>query len=122
ALLPLDEGHLRDPSVLSLACRVAVKHDPDLDASFPERSPARVVVRLASGERLASSVTEPRGDPHLPLTWEELEAKFRKATEGTVAPDAQSQILDAVERLRSGDLLTLRAALRSVAQRHEAAA
>src|SRR5215813_8891830 len=104
ALLPIHEAHLREPAVLSLARRVSMKHDPDLDACFPERSPARVVVRLESGDRLSSPTTEPKGDPHLPLTWEELRGKFRMATAGTMTPDAQAQVLDAVEKFRGGDL------------------
>src|SRR5262249_6241278 len=99
----------------------SMKHDPDLDACFPERSPARVVVRLESGDRLSSPTTEPKGDPHLPLTWEELRGKFRMATAGTMTSDAQTHILDAVDMLRRGDLFPLRAALRSAARRHEAA-
>jgi 2-methylcitrate dehydratase PrpD len=60
--------------VARLARRVTVTADPELEARWPEHSPARVVVH--AGRRLESSVDDPRGHHHDPMTPDELRQKF----------------------------------------------
>ena len=62
------------PAVARLAKRVTVTADPELEARWPEHSPARVVVH--AGRRLESSVDDPRGHHHDPMTPDELRGKF----------------------------------------------
>ena len=116
ALLPMRTARLADRDVHGLARRITVRHDPQLDALFPVRSPARIVVRLATGAQLESPLTDPRGDPGRPLSWAELEAKFLTATAASLPAASQRTMLVAIERLRGGDLQPLRAALRSPAR------
>ena len=109
-LLPLDPADLGDAGVLEVAGKVSLHRDPDLEAQFPARSPARVEVTTARG-RIESPVTMPRGDPDDPLSWAELEAKFTAATRNTLTPTQQHKLTDAIDRLKHGDLGPLRAAL-----------
>lgn len=111
ALVPMQAHRLDDLRVVELARRVAVHHDLQIEALFPARSPASVTVTLRDGERLRSPVTDPRGDPATALSWQELEAKFLLATRPLLGPQRQDQLLQAVHRLRQGDLAPLRQAL-----------
>ncbi|MBJ7223533.1 MULTISPECIES: MmgE/PrpD family protein [unclassified Brenneria] len=110
ALLPLKPSQLRDPSLLQLAQRVTVHHDPEIEPLFPARSPSRVTVVLKDGQRLDSPVVDPRGDPIQPLSWEDLVAKFRQASAHTLGSQQQT-VLASLERFAQGDTAPLRQAL-----------
>jgi 2-methylcitrate dehydratase PrpD len=112
AFVPMDESSLRNPQVLDLAKRVTLVRHDDLDAAFPGKSAARVVLTDRTGRRFSSPTTEPLGDPDRPLSWLDLEEKFLQASRGTLAAERQREVLEAFERLRGGDLGPLRAALR----------
>lgn len=63
----LDEATLTsrlvsDPVVRDLAGRVSVRHDPLLDAGYPEGRPARVTVTLTDGSRRSAEIGRPRWD------------------------------------------------------------
>ncbi|MNS77497.1 MmgE/PrpD family protein [compost metagenome] len=102
ALVPLRAGYIDDAKVAALAERVRVLHEPDIEPLFPERSPARVTVILNDGRTLDSGVMDARGDPAMPLTWEDLERKLRVATRGILATDKQQALLDGMTALRKG--------------------
>jgi 2-methylcitrate dehydratase PrpD len=67
---------LRDPTVLSLAQRVAVYEEPAFTALTPARRPARVVLTYADGSQERTTVFGSKGDPDQPLTVTEMETKF----------------------------------------------
>jgi 2-methylcitrate dehydratase PrpD len=67
-------GYDYSPAVAQLARRVTVTADPELEARRPEHSPARVVVH--AGRRLESTVDDPHGHHHDPMTPDELGEKF----------------------------------------------
>ena len=112
ALVPMDVQLLNDNKVLAFARRVTLHHDTEIEQLFPARSPARVTVTLRGGVRLSSPVTDPRGDPSTPLSWEELQAKFLMATARALHPARQTEVLEAIRHLRDGDLAPLCVALR----------
>ena len=60
----------------------------------------RVTVALADGRALTQSVDSPKGDPENPLSWEEIEDKFRMMMAGT---DYQGQAEALMERVRRLD-------------------
>ncbi len=57
---------------------IAVAPDPALDADYPRCWPARVEVALASGQRLAHTVTAAPGEPDDPMPPDAVRAKFRR--------------------------------------------
>ncbi|MGI5421915.1 MmgE/PrpD family protein [Actinomadura luteofluorescens] len=64
-----------DGRVAEFARRVTVAADPAMDALWPARAPARVVIRTASESR-GATVSNPRGHHSRPVTREELRDKF----------------------------------------------
>ena len=110
SLLPLETAMLADAEVQSISRKVSLHRDPSIELRFPAESPARVVVTTAAG-RFESPVTTPRGDPDSPLSWAELETKFLIATRKLFTPAKQQEFLQAIDRLRAGELHDLRMAL-----------
>lgn len=101
ALQPLHPRHLDDADVADLAALIQVLHDDEIESLFPARSPARVVVTLLNGQRLASPLTDPRGDPARPLSWGELERKLNISTQAVLSPGQQQAVLDGMDGLRN---------------------
>jgi 2-methylcitrate dehydratase PrpD len=67
---------LADPAVRSLMQRVEVTADPVLSAGYPGQRAARVDIETAAGRRLSHFQPTRRGDPELPLSDADLDAKF----------------------------------------------
>ncbi|MEW6441940.1 MAG: MmgE/PrpD family protein [bacterium] len=88
----LREDRLRDPSLLELCTRVAVRYDEELNRAYPERTSTRVEVRLASGKRLVRQVEIPKGDPRDPLSEEEVSAKVRRFAARRDRPNVEEAI------------------------------
>jgi 2-methylcitrate dehydratase PrpD len=76
----------RDPRYLDLAAKVAVVHDPDCDAIFPNQFPARLRVFTRGGEVLEEMVAVNRGGPDNPLSADELVLKFTGNAVRALAP------------------------------------
>jgi 2-methylcitrate dehydratase PrpD len=81
-----------DPLVRRVLGRTEVVADPDLDALYPEKFPARVVIEMDDGTRHEASVMYPKGDPRNPLSAAELDAKFEDNA-GALVTDAEARAL-----------------------------
>lgn len=112
ALLPLDEKCLGRTDLTSLAEKVALEVDPDLDAAFPSQVPARVTIETG-GKRYQQSVTDPLGDPCNPLPRKGLLKKFGNLTGGRLNAQAQRDLLAAIDNVEAGSLDALIVALRN---------
>lgn len=112
-LLPLSDDALGRDDVSAFARKVRLVLDPALDSRFPAQTLTRVVVSC-DGRRYESPVTAPRGEASEPLSWSELEDKFRTASRFVATPAQQAEILAAVRRLRDGDAAPFLAALSQI--------
>ena len=90
---------LEDEAIGRLLPRVRVGLDKGLDMCYPQEWPARVRVLTADEEALEALVRTPKGDPENPLSWAELEAKFRDLALGTAYEGASEAIIAAVRGL-----------------------
>jgi 2-methylcitrate dehydratase PrpD len=87
-------GPLADPTLRATVRSVALSVDPTLDAAFPGRRGARVTVVTTDGRELTSLRPTRRGDPDLPLTDGELDAKFVELVGDTLGTDRARSLLD----------------------------
>lgn len=94
----LTEANLRDPELLTLAQKVQVSVDPELDRLFPEQTAIRVMLRTKH-EDLTATVEYPKGDPHNPLSDAELGAKFEWLTAEVLGPDKSTQLKRTIDHL-----------------------
>lgn len=110
ALLPLTENVLANDALAELAGKVTLSISPEFDAVFPGKTLARVTVTCGR-QRFVSPVTGPKGEATNPLSWAELETKFRTATRMSATAIQQDRILGSINDVRSGDLTALETCL-----------
>lgn len=75
-LSAFEPQRLNDPLTRDLVSRVSAHLDPEVDAGFPERRAARVIITLKDGRRFERLQPDRKGDPELPLSDTDLEGKL----------------------------------------------
>jgi 2-methylcitrate dehydratase PrpD len=84
--------------------------DAELNALYPEKFPARVVVKTKEGKRLEETQFYPKGDPKNPLSQAELEAKFRENARACLSQRQTERVLHMIEKIEhfnAGELAKL---------------
>lgn len=103
---------IEDRSVLHLAEKVSMRLGPDLKSTKAGR-PARVTVQLRDGRTLSRQVDAAKGGDIVPMTAEELRAKFHECAARAMTPTEAERLADAIGILDTApDLLSLTALLR----------
>ncbi|WP_270938371.1 MmgE/PrpD family protein [Falsiroseomonas oryzae] len=85
---------LRDPAIRALMPRIAVSLDPELADAYPQRRAARVRVTLRDGRALERFQPTRKGDPDLPLSDDDLSAKFLELAGPVTGGAAARDLLD----------------------------
>lgn len=94
-----EEARYTDPALLELVSRITVRHDPAMDARYPEGIPNRITLYLKDGRTLTEENTFPRGHARNPMSDEEVEAKFYVLTEWALPRARQDEVLQFVWNL-----------------------
>lgn len=109
------ERRLDDPRVRALMARIAVLHDPALDADYPAKRASRVAIETASGIHTLS-LDYPAGEPENPVEPEALCRKYEELARPVLGDDTDrvrdfvldlerqptlAPLLDALERRRA---------------------
>lgn len=92
---------VRDVQVLKLGERVQMRLDPNLKSSGPGGRPCRVTVRLKNGETYSHQAEYAKGGPEIPMTQDELKAKYMECAREAVSPSAAERILESLEGLHT---------------------
>lgn len=93
-LYDLERPAIDDPRFAEFVGKVSVIADPDLDALYPERWPARVRIVRHDGTALSHLVDAAYGDPTRPLSDADLLAKFLRLAGPVVGARAAATIAD----------------------------
>lgn len=102
-----DEDSIRDARTRALASTVLARAEPSIEARYPREWPAKVKVRLATGETFEAETAHPRGDPELPLSAAEVETKFRELAAYGGHTSAAPALLEWIRSLRAEDRVRL---------------
>jgi 2-methylcitrate dehydratase PrpD len=73
----LTERRMADPALMSLAKKVTVKPDDELNKMYPDKTASRMEILLTNGERLQGRVDIPKGDPRDPMEAGDIAEKVR---------------------------------------------
>jgi len=92
---------IQDHDAAKYASRVT--YEVEALPEFPDSFPARVVVKLASGETLESYVHHNLGSPGNPMSPVQYEEKFLTAVRGFLSPNSAQALLAAIRRLAEPD-------------------
>ena len=90
------EANLNDPQIHELMAKVRCVKDDSLEGPYPRRWPAWVEIRTIDNGVFYRRTEYPRGDPENPLSWDQLEAKFRDVTFPVISSSRQDQIIGAI--------------------------
>lgn len=78
---------LADEAVRALMARIAVHHDPALDADYPARRAARVEIATDAG-KLEARIEHPLGEPENPVTGGAIVAKYTELARPVLGGDS----------------------------------
>lgn len=95
------DSAVRDQNVLRLAERVQMRLDPNLKPRDEGSRPCRVTLRLTNGQTYSREVQHAKGGPEVPLTPNELKAKFTECARLAISASSAEQALEYVERLET---------------------
>lgn len=96
------EDLIADPKIMDFTKRIEVRIAPDLDARGPaQRDAVRLTLKTRSGEELCVAKDWRPGSPEDPMSRDDLEAKFRRLSQGRWPAEKVQALLDAVERLET---------------------
>lgn len=95
------EKWLRNPEVARLMRLCTLEAKPELTALFEKGArPAAVEVKTRRGT-FVREVLYPKGDPRNPMTWSDVERKFRSQAEPVIGSALADQIIDRTAALES---------------------
>lgn len=92
---------IRSPVIRGLAQRVTPKHDSGLRSLSKTMLPAVVEIRTKGGKEYTKRVDLVYGHPRNPMTWDDLEAKFRDCASFAAKPIPETGLDHVVEMIKT---------------------
>jgi 2-methylcitrate dehydratase len=96
----LETERVRRDDVQDLLARVDVNAAADLTEAYPERTEARVRIRLNDGRELHRAQADFEGSPTRPMSWDRVVQKFHWLGEPFADAALRAEIIDAVQRIK----------------------
>jgi 2-methylcitrate dehydratase PrpD len=95
---------IHDSKLLELMQRVECYSSPELDEYYPTEWRASASVRMFDGREFSAKVRYALGDPHNPLSWSQLEARFHELVAPVIVEERKrNEIIERVKDLDSLD-------------------
>ena len=92
---------VRDARVLKLLERIHLSVDKSLKASNEGGRPCRVTLRLRNGQTYSREVEHAKGSPEVPMTAEEIEAKFSDCAGRVLSKSLTRRVLENIRNLET---------------------
>ncbi|WP_372662821.1 MmgE/PrpD family protein [Amycolatopsis kentuckyensis] len=105
---------VRRADVQDLLSRVEVVADDELTAAYPERTSARVHVRLRDGRRFSREQSDFEGSPTRPMSWDRVTEKLHWLGESFADQALRERIIETVAHLDEVPVAELAGLLGSV--------
>ena len=90
---------LHHPQVRALMQKVDCYTSPELDDYYPAEWRASASLEMMDGKVLSANVRYALGDPHNPLSWEQLEGRFHELAAPVITERKRIKIIEKVKRL-----------------------
>jgi len=97
------DAAVRDANILKLAERVVMRADPSLTTDDPGGRPCRVTIRLKNGQSYSRYSEHAKGGAAIPLTDDELKAKFTECARIALSAGASERVLALIESVEKLD-------------------
>ncbi len=97
-----DVEYIKDPLVQRLIAATTVVLDPVFEERYPEHYSSAVELVMKDGSRYEAVIDDPKGDFRNPVTYEDVENKFRSLANRVYGePDRTEQIIAFVKKLEA---------------------
>ncbi len=91
---------IQHPTVRELMQKVDCYTSPELDNHYPAEWRASARITMDDGTEYSAQVRYALGDPHNPLSWEQLEARFHELVEPVIVDERRcEEIIERVSQL-----------------------
>jgi 2-methylcitrate dehydratase PrpD len=97
---------MSDPAIQAMLGQIDLSIDPAVDAEFPARRAAHVTITTKDGRQLTHYQPTRKGDPDLPLTDDELDAKFIELANPVLGNELTNSLLQKLWQLDEISLAT----------------
>jgi 2-methylcitrate dehydratase PrpD len=95
------DSAVRDPQVLALAEKIDMRVDNNLKAVNVGSRPCRLTVRLKNGQTHVREAQHAKGSPEVPMTEDELKAKFAECARQAIDESKSARALAAIAGLET---------------------
>jgi len=85
------EEKLKDPAIYEVIDKIKGEPSLEFEKMFPAKQPSRVVITTNDGRSFEEYLEYPKGNPHVPMTLEDLENKFNSLSDGVLSSDRLSE-------------------------------
>jgi 2-methylcitrate dehydratase len=102
------------PDVQNLLKKVSVRPNHEYTEQYPQKMPAKIIVRLQDGKVIEHEVQDYPGLASHPFTWEDAVQKFDALVAGRVDKGLSGEIKDAVRSVENIQVMDLMKLLGSV--------
>ena len=102
-IVHLSEKYTQDPVNKSLAERVTIVVDPEVQALYPGKRGAKVKVTLKDGRIFEKEVYDLKGSPANPVGWNEIEKKFRANAGALLSEEQTERVINMIAKLETLD-------------------
>jgi 2-methylcitrate dehydratase PrpD len=104
---------IADPRIAALAAKVELVQDPRFQALYPRKMPTRVEIETISDDKFEAELFGAKGHFDNPMSVGEIEAKFRKLTDGILSPVKIDRAIEAISTIENAkSIVPLMGALR----------
>jgi 2-methylcitrate dehydratase PrpD len=101
------EQMIQDPTVQALMQRVECYATPELDNYYPDEWRAVASVEMLDGSIFEATTHYALGDPHNPLSWQQLVARFHELVQPVIVDErTRKAIITSVQQLESITMVT----------------
>jgi len=99
SLAQFTEDKLRDPEAIALASRVNFVLDEEINKIYPREFPSIVEVVMKDGKKYKVRVNLLKGSAENPISWKEVQDKFKALAVPVLGNNRTAAIIDMVENL-----------------------
>lgn len=95
------EEAIKDERINHLCDLITWEINPEFEAVYPDRYPAKVTVTMDDGRVYVGEVAYPKGDPEYPATKAEVVDKFRHNALNTISAEKAEKIIELVDKIET---------------------
>lgn len=99
------EPATHDQALQELMAKVVLHEDSKMTAEYPSKAPCRIVISCQDGRVLSAQQDYPRGDPHDPMSDEEINAKAQEYLSRLISAKQSREVIKRIWEIENANQL-----------------